>query len=151
MTDIILGMGEVGSTLYELLVQRDFNCVGIDSDKSKCKNYSENIPIENPEYLHVCIPGELSEFIEITTNWIKKIVGLQVVIVHSTVRPGTTKDLQDKFDLPVLFSPVRGVHKRFLDDIKKYTKFIASDKAEISPKIKLELEEISKNTVDVYY
>lgn len=140
MTDIILGMGEVGSTLFELLVQRGFNCVGIDSDKSKCKNYSENIPIENPEYLHICLPGELNEFLEITTNWIKKINDLQVVIIHSTVKPGTTKNLQDKFDLPVLFSPVRGVHKRFLDDIKKYTKFISSDKAEVSPKIKLEVE-----------
>ena len=45
-----------------------------------------------------------------------------------------------EFDLPILFSPVRGVHRRFLDDIKKYTKFISSDKAEISPKIKLEVE-----------
>ena len=140
MTDIILGMGEVGSTLFELLVQRGFNCVGIDSDKSKCKNYSENTPIENPEYLHVCLPGELNEFIEITTNWINKINDLRVVIIHSTVKPGTTKNLQDKFDLPILFSPVRGVHRRFLDDIKKYTKFISSDKAEISPEIKLELE-----------
>jgi len=140
MTDIILGMGEVGSTLFELLVQRGFNCVGIDSDKSKCKNYSENIPIENPEYLHVCLPGELNDFIEITTSWINKINDLRVVIIHSTVKPGTTKNLQDKFDLPILFSPVRGIHRRFLDDIKKYTKFISSDKTEISPKIKLELE-----------
>jgi UDP-N-acetyl-D-mannosaminuronate dehydrogenase len=140
MTDIVLGMGEVGSTIYELLVQRGFNCIGIDSDKSKCKNYSENTPIENPEYLHVCIPGELNEFVEITTNWIKKIDGLQVVIIHSTVIPGTTKNLQDKFDLPILFSPVRGVHRRFLEDMKKYTKFISSDETEISPKIKLELE-----------
>ena len=65
---------------------------------------------------------------------------MQVVIIHSTVKPGTTKNLQDKFDLPVLFSPVRGVHRRFLDDIKKYTKFISSDKKEINPKIKLDLE-----------
>jgi len=140
MTDIILGMGEVGSTLFELLVQRGFNCVGIDNDKSKCKNYFESTPIKNPEYLHICLPGELNEFIEIVANWIKKINGLQVVMIHSTVRPGTTKNLQDKFDLPILFSPVRGVHKRFLDDMNKYTKFISSDKAEINPKIKLELE-----------
>ena len=84
MTDIILGMGEVGSTIFELLVQRGFNCVGIDSDKSKCKNYSENIPIKNPEYLHVCLPGELNEFIEITTNWINKINDLQFVVIHSS-------------------------------------------------------------------
>ena len=140
MTDIIIGMGEVGSTLFELLVQRGFNCVGIDNDESKCRNYSENTPIMNPEYLHVCLPGELNEFIEITTNWINKINDLQVIIIHSTVRPGTTKIIQDKFDLPVLFSPVRGVHRRFLDDIKIYTKFISSDKAEISSKIKSGLE-----------
>jgi len=140
MTDIILGMGEVGSTLFELLIQRGFNCVGIDSDKSKCRNYDENIPIENPEYLHVCISGELNEFTEITINWINKISNLQVVVIHSTVKPGTTKNIQDKCTLPVLFSPVRGVHRRFLDDIKKYTKFIASDKNDINSKIKLELE-----------
>ena len=140
MTDIILGMGEVGSTLFDLLSERGFNCVGIDKDTSKCKNYSENISIENPEYLHVCLPGELNKFEEITTDWIKKIKNLQVVIIHSTVRPGTTKNLQNKFDLTILFSPVRGVHRRFLDDIKKYTKFVSSDKKEINPKIKLDLE-----------
>jgi len=140
MTDVILGMGEVGSTLFDLLSERGFNCVGIDKDTSKCKNYSENISIENPEYLHVCLPGELNKFEEITTDWIKKIKNLQVVIIHSTVKPGTTKNLQNKFDLTILFSPVRGVHRRFLDDIKKYTKFISSDKKEIDPKIKLDLE-----------
>ena len=140
MTDIILGMGEVGETLFDLLVERGFNCIGIDVDKSKCKNYSENSTIENPEYLHVCLPGELTEFVDITSNWISKIEGLKVVLVHSTVKPGTTKNIQKKSKVLVLFSPVRGVHKRFLEDIKKYTKFIASDDKQIDPKIKLDLE-----------
>ena len=140
MTDIILGMGEVGETLYDLLKERGFDCIGIDVDSSKCKNYSENSTIENPEYLHVCLPGELAEFVDITSNWISKIEGLKVVLVHSTVKPGTTKNIQEKSKVPVLFSPVRGVHKRFLDDIKKYTKFISSDDKQIDPKIKLDLE-----------
>ena len=140
MTDIILGMGEVGKTLFDLLFERGINCIGIDMDKSKCKNYSENSTIENPEYLHVCLPGELSEFVDITSNWISKIEGLKIVLVHSTVKPGTTKNIQEKSKIPVLFSPVRGVHKRFLEDIKKYTKFIASDKKQIDQKIKSDLE-----------
>jgi len=140
MTDIILGMGEVGSTLFDLLTERGFDCVGIDKDTSKCKNYSKNTSIENPEYLHVCIPGELNEFEEIITIWIKKFENLTAVIIHSTVKPGTTKILQNKFELPILFSPVRGVHRRFLDDIKKYTKFISTDKKEIDQKIKTDLE-----------
>jgi len=140
MTDIILGMGEVGETLFNLLVERNFNCVGIDSDNSRCKNYSGNSIIQNPEYLHVCLPGELTNFIEITLEWINKIKGLKVVLVHSTVKPGTTKRIQEKSKIPVLFSPVRGVHRRFLDDIKKYTKFISSDEKQIDSEIKLDLE-----------
>jgi len=140
MTDIVLGMGEVGETLFHLLEERNIDSIGIDVDSSKCKNYSKNDHIKNPEYLHVCLPGELLEFIDITLNWINKIEGLEVVLVHSTVKPGTTKKIQEKSKIPILFSPVRGVHKRFLDDIKKYTKFISSDKENIDPKIKLDLE-----------
>ena len=140
MTDIVLGMGEVGETLFHLLEERNIDSIGIDVDSSKCKNYSKNDHIKNPEYLHVCLPGELSEFMDITLNWINKIEGLKVVLVHSTVKPGTTKKIQEKSKIPVLFSPVRGVHKRFLDDIKKYTKFISSDEENIDPKIKIDLE-----------
>ncbi len=65
---------------------------------------------------------------------------MKVVLIHSTVKPGTTKNIQEKSKIPVLFSPVRGVHKRFSEDIKKYTKFIASDDNQIDSKIKTELE-----------
>ena len=140
MSDIVLGMGEVGETLFGLLEERNFDCVGIDIESSKCKNYSENDIIENPEYLHVCLPGELTGFVDITLSWITKLKDLKAIIIHSTVRPGTTKNIQEKSNVPVLFSPVRGVHRRFLDDIKKYTKFIASDHNEINPEIKSDLE-----------
>jgi len=140
MTDVILGMGEVGQTLFDLLVDRKFDCVGIDLDDSKCKKYSKNEVIKNPEYLHVCLPGELTGFTDIVLDWIDKIKNIQVVIIHSTVKPGTTKIIQEKLTIPILFSPVRGVHKRFLNDIKKYTKFISFDGIEIDPKIKTDLE-----------
>ena len=140
MTDIILGMGEVGETLFDLLVDRKFDCVGIDLDNTKCKKYSENEVIKNPEYLHVCLPGELTGFTNIVLNWMDKIKNIQVVIIHSTVKPGTTKIIQEKSSIPILFSPVRGVHRRFLNDIKKYTKFISFDGIEIDSKIKRDLE-----------
>ena len=140
MTDIILGMGEVGETLFDLLVDRKFDCIGIDLDDSKCKNYTENEIIENPQYLHVCLPGELKKFTDIVNEWINKIKNIQVVVIHSTVKPGTTKSIQERSSIPILFSPVRGVHKRFLDDIKKYTKFISFDGTKIDSKIKKDLE-----------
>ncbi len=140
MTDIILGMGEVGETLFDLLVDRKFDCIGIDLEDSKCKNYTENKIIENPQYLHVCLPGELEKFTDIVIEWINKIKNIQVVVIHSTVKPGTTKSIQERSSVPILFSPVRGVHRRFLDDIKKYTKFISFDEKEIDSKIKTDLE-----------
>ena len=140
MTDIILGMGEVGETLFDLLVDRKFDCIGIDLDDSKCKNYTENEIIENPQYLHVCLPGELEKFTDIVIEWINKIKNIQVVVIHSTVKPGTTKSIQERSSIPILFSPVRGVHRRFLDDIKKYTKFISFDNTEINSEIKKDLE-----------
>ena len=140
MTDIILGMGEVGETLFDLLVDRKFDCIGIDLEDSKCKNYTENKIIENPQYLHVCLPGVLEKFTDIVIEWINKIKNIQVVVIHSTVKPGTTKSIQERSSIPILFSPVRGVHRRFLDDIKKYTKFISFDNTEINSEIKKDLE-----------
>ncbi|MEO2264856.1 MAG: GDP-mannose dehydrogenase, partial [Nitrosopumilus sp.] len=140
MTDIILGMGEMGKTLFNLLVEKNFECIGIDVDVSKCKNYSKNSIIKNPEFLHVCLPGELTEFENITSKWIDNLKDLKVVLIHSTVIPGTTKNIQKKSKVPILFSPVRGIHKRFLEDIKKYTKFISSDIELTDQSIKLDLK-----------
>lgn len=139
MTEIILGMGEAGKTLFDLLKERQFHCIGIDIDDSKCENYSEVGFIENPEYLHICIPGDLSEFVEITVSWILKLKNLKKAVIHSTVKPETTKKIQERSKIPIFYSPIRGVHRRFLEDMKKYTKFFASDDKNIDYETKLEL------------
>ena len=100
----------------------------------------KNSTITNSEYLHICLPGELTRFEEVVLGWINKFEGLKAVLVHSTVKPGTTENIQGKSKTLVLYSPVRGVHRRFLIDIKKYTKYISSNNKQIEPKIKLDLE-----------
>ena len=139
MVDIILGMGEVGQTIFELLVQRNFKCIGIDVDPLKCRNYDQDKKIEEVEYLHVCIPGTLIDFDKIISKRIESTENLNAVIIHSTVKPRTTEIIQKQFDIPILFSPVRGVHSRFLEDVKRYTKFVANDR-KISSKIVLDFE-----------
>ena len=58
----------------------------------------------------------------------------EIIAIHSTVRPTTTQKLQNKLLQPVIYSPLRGVHKRKNDklqahkkgicfDIKRYVKF----------------------------
>ena len=45
------------------------------------------------------------------------------MVIHSTIPPGTVENIQKKIDSPVIYSATRGVHKRMLKDIKRYTKF----------------------------
>jgi hypothetical protein len=54
----------------------------------------------------------------------------RVMVVHSTVKPYTTKRLDDDQRLPrnlrIIYSAVRGVHARMEYDLKRYDKFYAS-------------------------
>ena len=47
----------------------------------------------------------------------------ECIVIHSTVKPGTTEELQGKLTIPVIYSATRGVHKRMIYDLKRYTKF----------------------------
>lgn len=125
LTDIVLGMGEVGSTIFELLSGRGYSCIGIDADKSRSRN--DGGPPKQTEMLHVCIPGDLDDFEGIVLECAKRRSPSLAVLVHSTVRPGTAALLQGSLPVPVLSSPARGVHRRFLHDMERYTKFVAAD------------------------
>ena len=52
----------------------------------------------------------------------------ECIVIHSTISPGTTERLQKHLPVPVIYSAIRGVHKRMLSDIKRYTKFFAISK-----------------------
>ena len=74
-------------------------------------------------FLHVCIP--FSKF------FLKNIKNLndqfhpECIVIHSTIRPKTTLQIQNTFDIPIIYSATRGVHKRMIQDMKKYTKFFS--------------------------
>jgi len=57
---------------------------------------------------------------------------LKVVLIHSTIKLGSTTKIQNSR----IISLICRVHRRFLDGIKKYTKFISSEYKQIEPKIK---------------
>jgi len=118
LTDLIIGMGEVGSTIFELLTKRGFQCAGIDLDKSK----ERNLPHGDLDFIHICAPffKDFIEFVSFRANHYKV-----PIIIHSTVRPGTTKLIQKKTKYPVIYSPIRGVHTRFLEDLEYYTKYFS--------------------------
>ena len=121
--NIVAGLGEIGTPIFKLISKKEI-CVGYDI-KSKLMNQNKFEKYQNLKtlFLHVCIP--------FNKNFIQNVILLcekfqpKILVIHSTISPMTTKNLQKKLPIPVIYSATRGVHARMLDDLKKYTKFYA--------------------------
>tara|TARA_B100001146_G_scaffold206380_1_gene200975 strand:- start:1469 stop:2236 length:768 start_codon:yes stop_codon:yes gene_type:complete len=120
---VVVGLGEIGRPIQKLISKSELT-VGFDVNK-KLMNVEQfqkntNIPTKT---LHICIPFR--------NNFHQNVISVcdkfspKCLVIHSTVQPYTTKKLQNKLTIPVIFSPIRGVHKRMSYDLKRYTKFFA--------------------------
>ena len=120
---VVAGLGEIGRPILELIMKVS-PAIGYDIeesliDKEKIKKY-EKYPTT---FLHICIP--------FTEKFIANIISLnkkfkpKCIVIHSTISPNTTTKIQTQTDVPVMYSATRGVHKRMLSDLKRYSKFYA--------------------------
>jgi UDP-N-acetyl-D-mannosaminuronate dehydrogenase len=121
--DIVVGLGEIGKPILKLL-SKDSIVVGFDKnpnlmDKKKFSKYKH---LET-SFLHIAIPVT-DKFINDILNFHNKFQP-ECVVIHSTIKPGTTEKLQRKLSIPIIYSATRGVHKRMSYDLKRYTKFFA--------------------------
>ena len=124
--DVVAGLGEIGYPILKFLSKKQIT-VGYDVDerlmnKSKFKKFQET----QTSFLHIAIPVT-SKFEPNILQLYKKFKP-ECIVMHSTVGPGTTEKIQEKLDVPLIYSATRGVHKRMLKDIKRYTKFFAISK-----------------------
>ena len=124
--DVIIGLGEIGLPLFNLISK--FTIAEGYDIKPELRNKPKFSQYENLDvlFLHICIPFSKNFFREIYSLYKK--YHPQAIVIHSTVSPYTTKNLQKKIPIPVIYSATRGVHKRMLKDIKRYTKFFAISK-----------------------
>lgn len=122
--DVVAGLGEIGNPIRQL-ISKATNTVGYDKNPAITDKISKHDSLQT-RLLHVCIPfNENFERSVIELN--KKFTPLGIVI-HSTIGLGTTKKLQQKLEIPIIYSATRGVHKRMLYDLRRYTKFYAIEK-----------------------
>lgn len=133
----ILGAGQVANTLKNNIHEpvKLFN-----------KGEWENKNIEC-DFLHIAIPYT-KEFINIIEN-AKKVFNADIIIIHSTVEPGTSKIFN------CLYSPVLGRHDDdFSNNVKLYRKFIAgnvNDYKKIFDQFNLKCEYWGNNTTELEY
>ncbi len=119
--DLVIGLGEIGDPILKI-TSRGFPTIGYDIDP-KLMDKKKYIKFENiPTVLvHVCIP--FSKTFESNIIKIEKKYTPRAIVIHSTISVKTTEVLQKKLGIPIIYSPIRGVHKRMLKDLKRYTKF----------------------------
>jgi len=127
MQHLIIGKGEIGTGIYDVL-----------SPYYHVRTYDSNIKLDSdnrmPEglfdVLHICIPGGLKNFVDIVSNYILNYQP-KLVIVHSTVPVGTctnilitTRNHPMSPHFSIVHSPVRGKHPHMRRGLATYVKYI---------------------------
>ena len=121
--DVVAGLGEIGLPILKLISRKE-NAVGFDLNRklmneTKFKKF-QSLPTR---FLHITIP--VNENFNSNVIQLYKKFEPKCIVIHSTISPGTTEQLQKKLKIPLIFSATRGIHKRMIKDLKRYTKFFA--------------------------
>ncbi len=136
-TVLIIGLGEIGHTLFALLSEqkKNFNVYGLDLDQAKMhelKQNRKNIP-KQIDTLHICLPcSNQQDFVRITVGYVNEFKP-KLTIINSTVPPGTTAKVAEKCKCLVAHSPSRGVHKsaeHMKWEMKRWTKYVGGANAD---------------------
>ena len=125
---LVVGLGEVGFTLFELVKQsRRFEVYGFDINEKKMKEIGQATLPSTIDIIHICYPCFApEEFVKVTAEYMSRFKP-KLTIINSTVVPGTTKKICKLSNRLVAHSPIRGVHKSVESmkrDLLFYTKYI---------------------------
>ena len=133
----ILGHGEVGQAIAKFY------------KRAKIKDLDRDDGLKGVDILHVCIPYH-QNFIEIVSKEIKKIKP-KLVIIHSTVAPGTTKKIIKKTkNKMIIHSPIRGIHPHLYQGIKTFVKYIGAENKKAGEMAKKHLNSLGIKTEAFY-
>src|SRR5512138_772469 len=116
-TVVVVGLGEVGTPLLDLVSQHH-KAVGVDVSPP-----SERV--EDVDVMHVCYPFEIKDFVGETARYIERF-SPGLTIVNSTVGVGTTRAIAERTGAAVVHSPVRGKHARMREELVRYVKFVGA-------------------------
>lgn len=115
---LVVGLGEVGGPLLEVL-SGAHQAAGRDI---------EDCPFRGVRILHLCFPFG-PDFVSHASGYVS-LYQPEVVVVNSTVTPGTTRAIQENTGVPAVYSPVRGKHTRMTEELRHYRKFVAGTSAQ---------------------
>ena len=99
--------------------------------------------------MHVCIPcGSQNKFVDAVVSYVER-VKPKLVIINSTVPPGTTRRVFERCGCRVAHSSVRGVHdslEHMKWELKRWTKYVGGADAEAAEAACEHLEKLGLKT-----
>ena len=139
--DIVAGLGEIGLPILKIL-SRTKNVLGYDIDEKLMNmNKFKKFEKDPTSFLHIAIP--FTKKFNANVMSLSKKFQPECIVIHSTISPGTTTQLQKKLTIPIIYSATRGIHKQMMKDLKCYTKFYSISNT--APKKQWATKAFSKN------
>jgi UDP-N-acetyl-D-mannosaminuronate dehydrogenase len=124
---LVVGLGEVGKPLYTILKKHDPEVTGVDIDPVSLE--------QHVGIMHVCFPFKtLDQFRREVAAYARK-YNPEIIVVNSTVVPGTTRAIEEETGILSVNSPIRGKHTKMVDDLYLYVKFVAGTNAEATARV----------------
>ncbi|MBS7270655.1 MAG: GDP-mannose dehydrogenase [Candidatus Freyarchaeota archaeon] len=150
---LVIGLGEVGRPLFELLKDcGKFDVYGYDLDEEKMRDIGQSAALPDGfDVMHVCIPCyEKGEFVEIVASYVGRFKP-KLVIIDSTVAPGTTLDVYGRVKgaCLVAHSPTRGVHKslEYMKwELRRWAKYVGGVNEKSAEAAKRHFEKVGLKT-----
>ena len=148
-TVLIIGLGEIGHTLFALLndAKKSFAVYGLDLDQTKMQELGQsrkNIP-DRINTMHICLScSNQQNFVDITVGYVEEFKP-KLVIIDSTVAPGTTMKVAQRCKCLVAHSPSRGVHKsaeHMKWEMRRWTKYVGGANPEAAKAARAHFEKI---------
>lgn len=117
MKTLIIGAGEIGNSLFEVLSE-NYECDIVDKFPKHDKGNEINGTFE---IIHICFPYS-EEFINQVREY-QKVYIPKYTVIHATVPTGTSTEVG------AIHSPIVGIHPHLKESIKTFTKFLGGENA----------------------
>lgn len=136
---VVIGLGEVGRPLCDLIAQTGADVFGIDVARV-------DMPAPGTvAVMHICIPFEIDDFVGQTARYVDRLRP-ELAVINSTVGVGTTRAVHERTGARIVHSPIRGKHARMLEELTYYDKFIGPIDAEAGLLAKQHFESLGMTT-----
>lgn len=139
---LAIGLGNVGRALYDVINETNrYEVYGFDIDDAKTIHRLNEIP-RDINVIHICYPYiDVKQFINPVINYVK-MFNPELIVINSTIPPGTTFKVYKVLGIDVVHAPIRGIHSRMKEHLRFWTLYVGPVNTRAGLKAKEYLESL---------